>query len=83
MSTNLTRPLLFGIPLTAVLAILAAYSYRVDSFRIPATTVSGISITVVLARVVNSLAAISIGLLSLVLVWIKLSGFDPLRAEDS
>lgn len=75
--------LLFGIPLTAVLAILAAYSYRVDSFRIPATTVSGISITVVLARVVNPLAAVSIGLLSLVLVWIKLSGFDPLRAEDS
>lgn len=71
--------LLFAIPLIAVLAILAAYSYRVDSFRIPATAVSGIVIGVGGHAVVDLRLLIPACLLIAAAVWILLDDFKPLK----
>jgi hypothetical protein len=75
--------LLFGVPFTLVLAVLAAYSYRVGSFRTPAAVVSAVCVGAVLWVVANSVFAIAvtIGLLVIGLVWIVLGSFNPLRAE--
>ena len=75
--------LLFGVPFTLVLAVLAAYSYRVGSFRTPAAVVSAVCVGAVLWVVANSVFAIAvtIGLLVSGLVWIVLGSFNPLRAE--
>jgi hypothetical protein len=76
--------LLFGVPFTFVLAVLAVYSYRIGSFRIPATVVSAVSVGAVLRPVANSVFAIAvtIGLLIVGLVWIIAGGFNPLKASD-
>lgn len=71
--------LLFAIPIIAVLAILAAYSYRVDSFRIPATAVSGVIIGVGGHTIVGLRLLIPAALLIVAAVWILLDGFEPLR----
>ena len=75
--------LVVGVPLTAVLAFLAVYSYWFDSFRIPATTVSGISVAVGLLTIVNFGLAVSIGFLILGPVWIKLDRFNPLKSNNT
>lgn len=74
--------LLFGIPFTLLLGVLAVYSYLTDSFRLPATVVSAVSVGTVVTAVTNSQVAIvaTVALLVVGLVWIIRGSFDPLRA---
>lgn len=71
--------LFFAIPLIIGLAILAVYSYRVDSFRIPATAVSGITVAAGTHTIVGLRLLIPASLLMAVTVWILLEDYKPLK----
>ncbi|ELZ56834.1 MULTISPECIES: hypothetical protein [Halorubrum] len=76
--------LLFGIPFTLALAVLAVYSYRADSFRLPATIVAAVGVgavsTAATANVVGGVAT-AIGVFVVGLAWTGLGSFDPLNSE--
>lgn len=75
--------LFFGIPLTAVLAFLAVYSYRTDSFRTPATVVSVVSVgTAVWLRAVEGTVVpivATVALLVVAFIWITMG---PVRSAE-
>ncbi|GAA0722364.1 hypothetical protein J2744_000128 [Halorubrum trapanicum] len=75
----------FGGLFSLVLAALAAYSYRADSFRVPATVAPAVSVGAVLWVAVNSVFAIAVTICLLVVgfVWIILGSFNPLKAEET
>lgn len=75
--------LLFGVPFTLALGVLAAYSYRVGSFRTPAAVASAVSVGAVLWVVANSVFAIAVTgvLLVIGLGWVIFGSFNPLGAE--
>lgn len=71
--------LFFAIPLIIGLAILAAYSYWVDNFRIPTAVVSGITVAAGSHTIVGLRLLIPASLLIVAAVWVLLEDYNPLK----